>query len=123
MMRKKMFILIVAAALLLTGCTADKKVDPAALLGVWVLTDMTGTEEAKVSMQYYTTMGWKVSMAISNDTLEMTTSDGTHSDYQVSSYRLDGNRLITDASEMECVLKGDTLRLTSDGVTMVFTRK
>ena len=62
-------------------------------------------------------------MAISSDTIEMTTFDGTHSDYQASSYRIEGSKMITDASEMEWNLQDDTLKLTTNGVTMVFTRK
>lgn len=123
MKRIRVFALLAAIVLIFTGCSAGKRLQPADLLGVWVLTDMTGSEEATVSMQYYETMGWKVSMAISNDTLEMTTFDGTHSDYQATAYRIEGTKLITDASEMECVLDGDTLSLTTGGVTMVFTRK
>lgn len=123
MKRIKLFALLVAAMLLFFGCSAEKKTDTASLLGVWVLTDMTGTDEAQISMQYYETMGWKVSMAISNDTLEMTTFDGTHSDYEATTYRIEGTKMVTSASEMEYVLDGDTLKLTTDGVTMVFTRK
>lgn len=119
----KVSALLVAVVMLLAGCSSEEKADPASLLGVWVLTDMTGTEEAQISMQYYETMGWKVSMAISSDTIEMTTFDGTHSDYQASSYRIEGSKMITDASEMEWNLQDDTLKLTTNGVTMVFTRK
>lgn len=121
MKRMKIFALLVAAMLLLFGCSAEKKAE--SMLGVWVLTDMTGTEDAQISMQYYETMGWKVSMAISNDTLEMTTFDGTHSDYDATTYRIEGTKMITPASEMEYILEGDTLKLTTNGVTMVFTRK
>ena len=119
----KVSALLVAVVMLLAGCSSEEKADPASLLGVWVLTDMTGTEEAQISMQYYETMGWKVSMAISSDTIEMTTFDGTHSDYQASSYHIEGSKMITDASEMEWNLQDDTLKLTTNGVTMVFTRK
>lgn len=123
MKRMNVLALLAAVLLIFTGCSTGKKVNSESLIGVWVLTDMTGTEEAVVSMQYYETMGWKVSMAISNDTLEMTTTDGTNADYQAVGYRIEGNKLITDATEMVCVLKGDTLELTADGVTMVYTRR
>lgn len=123
MKKFRLISMLLALAMLFAGCGAGKKTDTASMLGVWVLTDMTGTEEATVSMQYYETMGWKVSMAISNDTLEMTTFDGTYSDYQAASYRIEGDKLITDASEMTYVLDGDTLKLTTGGITMVFTRK
>ena len=117
MKKFRLISMLLALAMLFAGCGAGKKTDTASLLGVWVLTDMTGTEEDEAQV------GWKVSMAISNDTLEMTTFDGTHSDYQAASYRIEGDKLITDASEMTYVLDGDTLKLTTGGITMVFTRK
>lgn len=124
-MMKKVNLIVVLMSLLLlfTACRVNNREQSTSLLGVWVLSDMAGSDDAVRSMNYYEAMGWKVSMAISSDTLEMTTFDGSHSEYETVSYQIEGNKLITEASEMEFTLKDDTLSLTTNGVTMVFTRK
>lgn len=127
MMKKIMkaaLVLCLAALLLLAGgCKKDVAAD---LLGVWELTDMTGSLDAVTSMQYYEDMGVKVQMAISRTELEMvTTYNGSEEyDHQTVAYRIEGDKLITDAAELTLALKDDTLTLTSaDGVVMVYTRK
>ena len=122
---KAALALSLAALLLLAGGCSKKDV-VADMLGVWELTDMTGSLDAVTSMQYYADLGVKVQMAISRTDLEMVTtfSDGTVMDHQTVTYHVEGDKFITEASELVFSLKGDTLTLTSaDGVEMVYTRK
>lgn len=122
-MKKMMtlMLLALAALLMMTGCAKEK--DDASMIGVWALTGMTGSQDAEESFAYYESIGVKVTMAISSDTIEMVSAQGEHTEYEVISYRIEGNMIITDASQMEYVLDGDTLKLTTQGVTMVFTRR
>lgn len=125
---KTLLVLCMAVSLMmLTGCGDDKKEvaeeQPATLIGAWTLTDMVGSDDAVQSMKYYEEMGLKVTMAISNDQIEMVTTDGDHSEYGVSDYRVEGTQIITGTSTMDYVLEGKTLKLTTGGVTMVFTQK
>lgn len=124
---KNLLLMCMAVSLvMLSGCGEKEDVaeeQPATLLGAWTLTDMTGSDDAAQSMKYYNSMGWKVTMAISADQIEMVTFDGEHSEYGLSNYRVEGNQIITETSIMDYVLEGRTLKLTTGGVTMVFTQK
>ncbi|MBR3763894.1 MAG: hypothetical protein IKK57_04995 [Clostridia bacterium] len=122
----KMALALCLTALLLLAGGCGKKDVAADMLGVWELTDMTGSLDAVTSMQYYKDMGVKVQMAISRTELEMVTTynGGEEYDHQTVAYRIEGDKFITDAAELVFTLKGDTLTLASaDGVTMVYTRK
>lgn len=122
---KAALALSLAALLLLAGGCSKKDVT-ADLLGVWELTDMSGTPDAETSMQYYADRGVKVQMAISRTDLEMVTTynGGEEYDHQQVAYHIEGDKLITEAAELVFTLEGDTLTLTSaDGVAMVYTRK
>ena len=121
---KAALVLCLAAMLLMLGGCKKADVVPE-LLGVWELTDMTGTEEAEMSMQYYEMSGVKVQMAISRTNIEMVTTFGAAEtyDHQTTTYRIEGDKFITEASESVFTLKDDTLTLTNEGVTMVYTRK
>ena len=112
-------LLVLAALMLFTGCAAKPEKAPS-MIGVWVLTGMTGTREAEESFAYGESIGMKVTMAISRDQIEMVTMQGAHTEYEVINYRIEGNMIITDATQMEYVLDGNTLKLTTQGVTMIF---
>lgn len=123
MMKAKtaLLALCMALLLLLTGCGQQEE---KTLLGVWTLTAMKGSDDAEQSMTEYEALGMKMSMAISKSDIETVVTIAGGSDYEHASttYTIEGTKLITEGSEMEYVLDGDTLSLTADGVTMVFTR-
>ena len=110
LLKTLLLMCMTVSLVMLSGCGEKEDVaeeQPATLLGAWTLTDMTGSDDAVQSMEYYNSMGWKVTMAISADQIEMVTFDGEHS----------------ETSTMDYVLEGRTLKLTTGGVTMVFTQK
>ena len=119
---KTVLLLCMAALVLMMGGCAKEEVS---IVGVWVLTDMTGSDEAVQAMKENTAAGVKVTMAISRGEIEMVTTynDGAEYDHQTTPYRLEGDRMITGAAEMVYTLTAETLTLQRDGVTMVFTRK
>lgn len=119
---KTALLLVLATLLLVMGGCAKEEMS---IVGVWVLTDMTGSDEAVQAMQENSAAGVKVTMAISRNEIEMVTTynGGAEYDHQTTPYRLEGDRMITGAAEMVYTLTTDTLTLEQDGVTMVFTRK
>ncbi|MBQ2953717.1 MAG: hypothetical protein IJE07_09205 [Clostridia bacterium] len=122
MIRMTMLLGLAVLLLLMAGGCAKEEVS---IIGVWTLTDMTGTDEAVQDMQAHREAGMKVSMAISSDEIEMVTtySDSEAYDHQTVSYRIEGDLMITEAAEMAYTLTADTLTLQQGDVTMVFTRK
>ena len=126
-MMKRMKLALVAlclvAMLLLTGC-GQKSNATSSLIGVWKLENMTGSDEAAENMAYYETLGLEMSIAISSSDMEVVTTigDGGEYEHETVAYRIEGTKMITEASEMEYKLEGDKLYLTTDGVTMVFDR-
>ena len=101
-----------------------RKDDTATLLGVWTLVDMTGTPEAEEEMAANSEKGMKVQMAFSLSEFEMVTTyaDSTEYDHETASYQLKDGKIVTNAGELPYELEGDTLKITTEGVTMVFTR-
>ncbi len=122
LLKSILVICLLVSSLAMTGCAKEEQ-PSASLIGVWLLTDMNGSDDAVQSMQYYDAMGMRVTMAISSDQLEMVTAVGDQTEYEVVGYRVEGSKLITDASEMEYTLNGNTLTLATGGVNMVFERR
>ncbi len=111
--------LLLALALVLTAC--GNKIE-----GTWTLDSVTGdaaTDDISTAMALYKGLGGTCTMTFSKGTCTMDVSiSGSGESYDYS-YKTEGSKLIMDeAGEFEYSIKGDTLTLTSDGSSLVFTR-
>lgn len=112
-----LLVYLMTMLVFLAGCSSQTSV-----VGTWVLTDMAGSEDAETSMEYYSSLGATVTMIINEDQLTMEMTVLGQLDHDTVNYHIEGNKIITDVSEMEYLLEGKTLTLTTNGVSMIFTR-
>lgn len=113
-MKKFWLLLLCLTMALMTGVAMADEV-PAELLGSW---NMTSVED-----EDYFPEGTTINMLFTETEITMTISVYDYTEAATMPYTVEGNTILVNDVADEYKIEGDTLWLTEEGVTIVFTRE